>query len=56
MGYSTVEEQRTLAEENLAARLAQQGQQAEPMSVRNAYDREAAVAYARRWAGERNSE
>lgn len=56
VGYSTVEEQRTLAEENLAARLAQQGQQAEPMSVRNAYDREAAVAYARRWAGERNSE
>lgn len=26
------------------------------MSVRNVYDREAAVAYARRWAGERNSE
>ncbi len=26
------------------------------MSVRNAYDREAAVAYARRWAGKRNSE
>lgn len=56
VGYSTVEEQRTLAEENLAARLAQQGQQAEPMTARNAYDREAAVAYARRWAGERNSE
>ena len=56
VGYSTVEEQRALAEENLAARLAQQGQQAEPETAQNAYDREAAVAYARRWAGERNDE
>lgn len=56
VGYSTVEEQRTLAEENLAARLVQQGQPAETMTAQNAYDRAAAVAYARHWAGERNGE
>ena len=55
VGYSTYEEQRALALENLAARLAQQGEQAEAMTARNSYDRAAAVAYARRWAGERNS-
>lgn len=56
VGYSTYEEQRTIALENLAARLAQQGEQAEAMTARGSYDRAAAVAYARRWAGERNSE
>ena len=56
VGYSTVEEQRTLAEKNLAMRLEQQGKQTEPAAAQNAYDRKAAVDYARRWAGERNSE
>lgn len=55
VGYSTVEEQRAIASENLDERLAQWGRQAQAVTAANAYDRTAAVAYARRWAGERNT-